>query len=142
MQHGDIDNTVPPLLVITLDVLAPLPNGEVPKATLAERMKRWNRAVEYRRLDRHCVGMVWKLGSRTGVRFDLLVLGKSEPYVEAVREWVDRENLPVRHVVGSTSAQAFARELAYRPDVVGVIDVPGRGLAYGSHYISDIRGVA
>jgi len=132
MEKGNISNEVPPRFIITWDVLASLPKDSVKSEKWARKLKRWEKAVACWEIDRTMANRMWLSESRYGVRFELVCFDQPREFCDEVAERLDAENIAVAIVRTFLSPLALADTLAYRPDVMGVIDTPERGLYYGA----------
>jgi hypothetical protein len=85
--------------------------------------------------DRVVLNRLWQFTSRNEVTLELFDLECSEDDMQTVIEDIDRIGTnPFRWVSAYKDVQTLVSELAYRPEVAGVVDIPSRGLMYGSHY--------
>lgn len=78
---------------------------------------------------------LWRLSTRANVLLELI---SEEPqrFLDDMMEQMDeRGSNPFRYTEGSIDIPMLVRDLAYRPEVIGVIDLPARALMYGSHFL-------
>lgn len=88
--------------------------------------------------DRAVLNRLWLFTSRKAVSLELFDTGCSQDDMDAVVEDLDRIGTnPFRWASAYPDLQRVVDELAHRPEVAGVVDVPSRGLRYGSRYLGD-----
>lgn len=82
-------------------------------------------------VDAHTAKMCWDLMWRRDYKFDVFTF-LPEKCEEAVREWVDRHNVPAVNVHSYDSPAHLARALVYSPDVQAVVHTdPSSRFTYG-----------
>lgn len=130
MRGGDISNETPKRLAVTLDCILdaePVVErvlGLIPKAHVEYTYNRAN------------LSKIWFYSSDKGLVVELIGFGYSQKDMDEVLE--DLNNLGTNPF---TYAKAYERisdlvdELPYRPELVGVVDLPQRALRYGSRYL-------
>jgi hypothetical protein len=133
--RGEISNEVPPRFIITWDVLAALSEEAARTEKWARKLKRWDKAVSCWEIDRTMVNRMWLAEKRYGIRWELAVFDRGRDFCDAVAERLDAENIPVAIVRAFVSALALADSLAYRPDIMGVVDIPARFAHYGARTV-------
>lgn len=132
MQGGDISNAAPQTLMVCLDCLVDTKVEETKKffrtKTTSRRVLNLRLANQFYRQALHLDGVTFECFTVDGSPLD---------------EWetkLDRLNInPFRYFTTYRSPGELASELAYRPNVVGVIDVPERAFTYGSKYMDANR---
>jgi hypothetical protein len=78
---------------------------------------------------------LWHFSSRVNVLLELISEEPQKVIDNLMTEMDERGSNPFRYATGGIFIPALVRDLAYRPDVRGVIDLPQRALMYGSHYL-------
>lgn len=131
MERGQISNEVPLRYLITWDVLASLPDKERKVESFSRKIGRYSKAVSCWEIDRQMVGRMWLAEKRYGIKWELAIFDRTPGFCEAVRYRLDEENIGVATVIGYVSPLALASTLAYRQDLMAVVDIPDRGLYYG-----------
>lgn len=132
MQHGDLDNRLPPRwLFVFENVLAAVPDERLREWKLALRLRRWRRVVDCYEMHLHVVKVIWDLVWRRDYRFDVVTF-LGDDFAEALEKRLKREALPFANLWAVTE-QTLAARLAYMPDVMYVIHGdPSRHLTYGN----------
>jgi len=135
MQGGDLSNELPPRFVFVLEgLVATVPASAVRRQRLHLRLHRWEKAVDLLEWNTYALSTMWNTVWRLGVRFDVATYTSTEQgWLEALRDRLDQENVPVSTVHAYSSPQELALKLAYLPDVRAVFDAaPERALVYGN----------
>lgn len=78
---------------------------------------------------------LWHYTVRTGVVLELFSEEPQKVIDDLMTEMDERGSNPFRYATGGIYLPTFVRDLEYRPNVRGVLDVPARALMYGHHYI-------
>lgn len=75
---------------------------------------------------------LWKFSEKHGVRLELVFVGDDAKDAVELWEVLDKGSAnPFSDWVGFEHHEDIARSLAYRPDLLGVVDVPERVAMYG-----------
>lgn len=134
MQGGDISNGSPPRVLVHLDVIVQR-QPEISKFLGIVPVVR-----EKAFYDRLALNQFWLFTSRHGVTLELFDIGCSQSDMDQVMDDIDRIGTnPFRWGSGYESLDAFMHEFPYRPEVIGVVDLPERALQYGSKYFDLAR---
>ena len=135
-MHGDISNGIPPRVLVHLDVVTMKITEEV------RFLKFFKREKTRRVFDKVALAAMWRYAGRTGVLMDLFDFDMSQDEMDDLLDALDRVQAhPFRSGIVYPNVQALVTELPYRQDILGVVDLPGRGVRYGSRWIdlSDIK---
>jgi hypothetical protein len=133
VQGGDISNEVSPRLVVVFENLLGLLPTKAHEAKVSTylKFKRYQRAVNVFELNELLARRIWDVTWRLKFSVDVVTYVGDE-FAEAVRERIDREDLPIGHVWHKTP-QVLARELAYMPHVAAIYDPnPSHQFTFGS----------
>lgn len=134
MRGNDLGNRIVPRDVLVWEgLLGLLPDERTRKQEAKFRSRRkWQQAVDLYQINEIMARKIWDLAWRFDVEVNLLTFLGPE-FAEALEARViDRENLPLRHV-WSERPDAFARSLAYQPDLRHVYDPdPAHQFLYGA----------
>ena len=120
MRNGDISNSVEPRLMLVFEGLIGIhPDArDRAKYTFHARLGNWKRAVRTYTLNeicaKHIVDTVWRRRYSVDV-----VTFLNEDIVEPLADFLDDKGLPVGRVTFADKTM-LARDLNYRPDVLGV----------------------
>lgn len=131
MQGGDISNEVPGRILVTYDYLTE--ETVRPKKFLGVVVG----TETVRTISEPTMSSIGRMASKIGARLELVVLGSDDDDADQVLADIDRRAWqPFNYARGYGSAFEFVSALPYRPEVMGVLDVPERMAAYGSYGIS------
>lgn len=119
MERGELSGDIPKrCLVIWEQGLADLGNGTAEAWAL--RMHRYKRAVRAWDLNQHMVDRVWDFWSRYNLRCDLVVTSRPPEFTDAVEDFLEAYDVPIRHCLTLT-IEELGRRLIRMPDVHVVI---------------------
>lgn len=129
MRGGDISNEVPKRVVVTLDcILDKRPNvKKVLGIPVFSEESTYNRQQ---------LSFFWRFAEKYSYTLELVGFGYSQKEMDEVLE--DLDNLgtnPFNYAVAYPVVSDLVSELPYRPELMGVVDIPSRGLRYGSKFI-------
>lgn len=133
MKGGDISNEVPPRIVVVLDCI-------VDKKPNVRRFLGIPIIEEEITYNRQSLSMFWRISQKYGYVLELAGLGYSKKEMRSIQE--DLDNLgtnPFNYYTAYRTVSDLVREIPYRPELAGVVDVPDRALRYGSKYIDTGR---
>jgi hypothetical protein len=129
MQGNDIAGFFSPRVLVHADVV--LDYAEETTKVLGI----FNRKHQVRVPNKQAMAHLWRFSTKVNVLLELFS-EDPESVLNAMMDEMDaRGSNPFRYVEGSIDIPTLARDLAYRPDVMGVIDLPSRRLMYGSRYL-------
>ena len=125
MQNGDISNALPKRVLVTTDVIADVYDEK--KRVLG--IPRVKKRVEYNRL---VLSHLYMVTLRRGWTMELVSFSHSEKELADVVLYLDKFGTnPFRYATAYKNIDKLVDELPYRPEVIGVIDMPQRLLRYG-----------
>lgn len=125
MQNGDLSNALPLRVLVTADVITDTYDEKVRKFGIPRVKKR----VEYNRL---VLSHLYMITVRRGWTMELVSFKHSEKELADVVLYLDKFGTnPFRYATAYKNIEKLVDELPYRPEVVGVIDMPERLLRYG-----------
>lgn len=126
MQGNDISNSMPQRVLVTSDVITDT-YEEVKKKFLVVPVKQKRR--EYNRL---VLSHLYMFTSKSNMTLELISFAHSEKQMIELMSYLDKIGTnPFRYGSSYKSVDAVVAELPFRPEVVGVIDIPSRLLRYG-----------
>ena len=129
MRGGDISNEVPQRVAVTLDCI--LDRRPTVKKVLGIPV--FNEESTY---NRQSLSLFWRFAEKNGYSLELIGFGYTKKEMKAVLE--DLDNLgtnPFNYANAYPVVADLVAELPYRPELKGVVDIPSRGLRYGSKYL-------
>jgi hypothetical protein len=129
MRGGDISNEVPKRVVVTLDCI--LDRRPTVKKVLGIPV--FNEESTY---NRQSLSLFWRFAEKHGYSLELVGFGYTKKEMKEVLE--DLDNLgtnPFNYANAYPVVADLIAELPYRPELKGVVDIPSRGLRYGSKYL-------
>lgn len=126
MQNGDISNAMPQRVIVTADVITDTYEdkkkilGIVP---VQSRRKEYNRLV---------LSHLYMTTLKRGITMELVSFTHSDDEMVKLMLHLDKIGTnPFRYGSSYKSVDKLVSELPYRPEVIGVIDIPARLLRYG-----------
>jgi hypothetical protein len=129
VKNGDISNEVPLRVVVTLDCI-------IDRSPTVKKVLGIPVFGEESQYNRQSLSLFWRFAEKHGYTLELVGFGYSKKEMEEVFE--DLNNLgtnPFNYVNRYNSVADLVGELPYRPELKGVVDIPSRGLRYGSKYL-------
>lgn len=130
MLGNDISNGVPMRVLVHLDVITVTVEEKVPF------LKFFSRAVEHEFFDKLVLSNLWRFSDMSGTVMELFATEISQRQLDAKLAWLDEQQAhPFRSATSYPNISALVSELPYRQDIYGVIDLPERGLRYGSRWL-------
>lgn len=125
MQNGDISNALPMRVLVTTDVIVDTYDEKVKKFGIPRVKKR----IEYNRL---VLSHLYMVTLKRGWTMELVSFSHSEKELADVVLYLDKFGTnPFRYATAYKNIDKLVEELPYRPEVIGVIDMPTRLLRYG-----------
>jgi len=125
MLNGDISNAAPKRVLINADILL------IKQTKIKKKFKVLKILEEEIGFDKFLLNKFYLFSSRQGLTLELVSFDYKLDKLEVIYNDMDRVGLnPFRGFSYYPSPKKLAAELAYRPEVVGVID-PEHQLMYG-----------
>lgn len=127
MQGGDISNVTAPRLLVTYEALSE-------EKTDTKKFLGFTTGTTTRRdLNPVALTRIWRYTQRLPVIVELVNFGVDQQEADRRLEQMDRRGTnPVNYSVVYDDVEELIGDLPYRPDVLGVIDVPENQSRYGS----------
>lgn len=131
MYKGDISNAMPKRVLVVIDPLLIIDTEEKTRLLI---FKKKTERVYY---DKFLLNKLYLYSSRQDINLELISFTHDDDELEVMFNEMDRTGMnPFRYWQAYKSPKKLAEELPYRPEVVGVIDIPERRLRYG-HWALD-----
>lgn len=126
MQNNDISNALPQRVIVTADVITDVYEDKKKKLGLIPVTKK---RTEYNRL---VLSHLYMVSLKRGWTMELVSFSHTEDEMTDVMLYLDKFGTnPFRYGSSYKNVETLVNELPYRPEVIGVIDVPDRFLRYG-----------
>jgi hypothetical protein len=126
MKNGDISNDLPKRVLVVTDVF-------VTKEVTSKKVFKFLSVpkVKYN-VNRQLLSNFYLYTTRQGVTLELVSFDFDEEGLPQLMERLDSIGTnPFRYFSSYESVNHLVNELPYRPEVVGVMDIPARQLRYG-----------
>lgn len=131
MLGGDISNSVPGRILVTYDYIThdePSPRKFLGVVVGVKHNLQVSSAT---------VSTLARLADKVDARMELVVFGTDDTGADEVLADLDKRSWqPFNYARGYESSFDLASDLPYRPEVMGVIDLPERSAGYGTYAIS------
>ena len=131
MQGGDISNETPRRLIVVIDTII--------KSEVIEKKRVLLPTTEERKInsiDHLALSHLWTVANKYGMSIELAAFETdlwTEVLVTQIMEKLDKRGTnPFNYSEVYSDINDFIDELPYRPNLVGIVDVPGRVARYGS----------
>jgi len=127
MKNGDISNDLPKRVIVVTDVF-------VSKEVISKKVFKFIPGLPKinHTVNRQALSNFYLYTTRQGVTLELVSFDLDE---DGLAELMNRLDVlgtnPFRYYTSYESTDHLVNELPYRPEVVGVVDIPSRQLRYG-----------
>lgn len=126
MFKGDISNQIPKRVIVNLDVFT---NIETKVRKVLGMIPVQDEEESY---DRVVLSRLFNFQDKTGYTLELVSFDKTQKQLDKIVLEIDTYGTnPFRYHKSYKSLKQLVEELPYRPEVLGVLDLPARILAYG-----------
>ena len=135
MRNGDISNELPKRIIVTTDVILDV-EVKIEKKFRFLKVPRVNK-----KLRREVASHLYLIATRREVTLELVSFELDESEMQGIMDWLDTVGTnPFRYYSVYESINHLVQELPYRPEVVGVLDLPKNLLRYG-HWGLDMNSL-
>jgi hypothetical protein len=135
MRNGDISNEMPKRYLITTDIFLDI------KLTVKKRFKVFPAPKIEKNFRRDILSFLYLFTTKKGVTLEAVSYELSTEDMSELMEQLDNMGTnPFRYFTSYESVNHLVKELPYRPEVIGVVDVDSRLLRYG-HWGKDFKGL-
>lgn len=126
MRNGDISNELPKRIIVVSDVLL---NVEL---SVKKKYKVIPVVSKHVAVKRELLSMLYLFTVKKGVTLELVSYSLDDEQLGELIDSLDNSGTnPFRYYTSYTSMKTLIDELPYRPEVIGVLDVPQNLLRYG-----------
>ena len=135
MKNGDISNELPRRVVVVSDIFL---NVEL---TIEKKFKFFPVPKVDKKIRRDILSYLYLYTTKNGVTLELASFDLDQEELGKTVDLLDSMGTnPFRYFSAYDSINHLVAELPYRPEVVGVLDLPNRLLSYG-HWGLDIKSL-
>lgn len=126
MLKGDISNALPQRVLVVADVFLSV------EVKVTKRFKIFPIRSVDKTVRRELLSSLYLTANSRGITFELVSFDLSEDTLVEITDFLDKMGTnPFRYSMAYSSIEKLVNELPYRPEVVGVLDIPSRLLRYG-----------
>lgn len=126
MYKGDISNALPQRVLVVADVFLSV------EVKVTKRFKIFPVHSVDKTVRRELLSSLYLTANSRGITFELVSFDLSEDTLVEITDFLDKMGTnPFRYSMAYGSIDELIKELPYRPEVVGVLDIPSRLLRYG-----------
>lgn len=126
MRKGDISNELPKRVLVTTDIFIEK------SVTIKKKFKIIPAPKVESKMNRGFLSYLYLYTTNKGVTLELVSFDHTEEELETLTLYLDKMGTnPFRYFTAYSSVEQLVDELPYRPEVIGVVDMPTRLLRYG-----------
>lgn len=135
MRYGDISNELPKRILVTTDVILEV------EVQMEKKFKFFKVPKVNKKLRREVASYLYLVTTRREITLELISFDLDEEQLQSVMDWLDTVGTnPFRYHSVYSSSKELVKELPYRPEVIGVLDLPQNLLRYG-HWGMDMSSL-
>jgi len=126
MRNGDISNELPKRILVTTDAFS------IVESSITKRFKVIPKVNKELKIRKDILSRFYLFTSRQGVTLELISYAIDDAGLEELLLTLDAMGTnPFRYSIAYESIDEVVKDLPYRPEVIGVIDLPKNLLRYG-----------
>jgi hypothetical protein len=126
MLKGDISNDLPKRVIVLADTFL---DYEIKIKKVFKFIPKTSKDIKF---NRSILSRLYVFAQRVGYTMELASFTLSEDELQLLVDNLDKMGTnPFRYFTAYESVEHLVSELPYRPEVVGVLDLPSRMLRYG-----------
>jgi len=126
VRNGDISNEIPQRVLVVMDIFM------IVEVTIKKRLKVFPVPSVEKKLRRDILSALYLFTTNRGVTLELVSYTLNDEQLSESMDYLDTVGTnPFRYSSSYESINHLMTELPYRPEVIGVIDVPSNILRYG-----------
>lgn len=135
MRNGDISNELPKRILVTTDIILDV------EITTEKKFRFFKVPRIDKKLRRETASYLYLVATRKEVTLELISYDLKEDQLGSIMDWLDNIGTnPFRYYSVYDSINHLMQDLPYRPEVVGVLDLPQNLLRYG-HWGLDMNNL-
>jgi hypothetical protein len=133
MLKGDISNELPKRVIVVMETFMDV------EVTVKKRLKVFPAISKKTRFNRTVLSQLYNFAQKQGYTMELAGFDTDESFLQGVMDILDKMGTnPFRYFGSYDNVAHLVSELPYRPEVIGVLDLPTRLLRYG-HWGLDFK---
>ena len=126
MRKGDISNDLPKRIIVTADTFLDY------DIKVVKKLKVFPVTTKDIKYNRSLLSRLYVFAQNVGYTMELASFTLNDDELQTMVDKLDRMGTnPFRYFTSYESIEHLVSELPYRPEVVGVLDLPSRMLRYG-----------
>lgn len=126
MKHGDLSNDAPRRLLVNTDVFT------MTTTHVTKKFKLFSKTSHHVKYDKLILSKLYMLSMKGGITLEMISYELNQKDMDLLHNELDRVGTnPFRYATAYKNSKALVEELPYRPEVLGVWDIPSRELLYG-----------
>jgi len=126
MRKGDISNDLPKRIIVTADTFLDY------DIKVVKKLKVFPVTTKDIKYNRSLLSRLYVFAQNVGYTMELASFTLNDAELQTMVDKLDRMGTnPFRYFTSYESIEHLVSELPYRPEVVGVLDLPSRMLRYG-----------
>lgn len=127
MKNGDLSNEVPPRILVNVDTFTNT------TTMVTRKFKVLPKISHHVTFDKMMLSKLYMFAVNKGVTLEMFSYELDQDDINMLHAELDRVGTnPFRYATAYASSKQLVKDLAYRPEVLGVYDIPSRELMYGS----------
>jgi hypothetical protein len=133
MRNGDLSNEAPKRLLVNTDVFT------LTTTHITKKFKILPKVTHHIQFDKLILNKLYMLGMNSGITLEMFSYELKQSDIDLLHLELDRlATNPFRYATAYKNSKAVVDDLPFRPEILGVVDIPSRKLLYG-HWSYDIR---
>ena len=126
MKNGDLSNNAPGRLLVNTDVFTSTTTHKIRKFIVMPKI------AHHVSCDKIALNKLYMVNMNLGLTLEMCSYELSQDKIDDLHLELDRLGTnPFRYATAYKSSKELVADLPYRPEVVGVVDIPSRQLLYG-----------
>ena len=126
MKNGDLSNEAPKRLLVNTSVFT------MTTTHTTRKFKLFPQVSHHVKYDKLMLSKLYLLSMRGGVTLEMFSYELSQKDMDLLHSELDRVGTnPFRYATAFKSVKSLVDDLPYRPEVIGVVDIPSREMMYG-----------